>query len=532
MASDIAGNVAAGATGEAPREAGSRRRERRSHVGRGGVGSGPRQLPFAQVPNTYPPIEVLSTDQIEAIHLASLKVLRETGIEVMHDESRARLRAAGAEVDEATHRVRFDPALVEEKIKTIPPRFKLHARNPAYHVEVGGGQMIFAATGGPAFAHDTDRGRRPGNYADMCDYIRLVQSLNVIHQEGGCPVEPTDLSPDSRHLDFYQAALTLTDKTWQCWALGGYRVEDALNMIEIAYGMSRAEMAARPVTLTIINSNSPLKLDIPMGEALTAMSLAGQPIAVTPFTLSGAMSPVTIGGALTQQNAEALAMMTLTQIVRRGAPVLYGGFTSNVDMRTGSPAFGTPEYSKAALASGQLARRYATPFRSSNVTASNCVDVQAAYESGMSLWGTIMGGVNLIEHAAGWLEGGLTASFEKLILDAEMLQMMREFLKPISTTPEDLAVDAIAEVGPGGHFFGTGHTIARFDRAFYEPMLSDWRNFETWSEGGAKTGTERANGIWKELLRTYQQPEMDAGIADGLKDYVARRKEEISRGKF
>lgn len=516
----------------APREAGGRRRERRAQAGRGGVAAGPRQLPFGQVPNTYRPIEVMSADQIEAIHRASLKVLAETGIEVMHAESRVRLKAAGAEVDQATHRVRFDPGLVEEKIKTIPSRFKMHARNPAYHVEVGGPQMIFAATGGPAFAHDLDRGRRPGNYADMCDYLRLVHSLNIIHQEGGCPVEPTDLPPDSRHLDFYQAALTLTDKTWQCWALGGYRVEDALNMIEIAYGLSRSAMAEWPVTLTVINSNSPLKLDIPMGEALTAMSLAGQPIALTPFTLSGAMSPVTIGGALTQQNAEALAMMTLTQIVRPGAPVLYGGFTSNVDMRTGSPAFGTPEYAKAAIASGQLARRYGVPFRSSNVTASNCVDVQAAYESGMSLWGTVMGGVNLIEHAAGWLEGGLTASFEKLILDAEMLQMMREFLRPISTSAEDLAVEAIAEVGPGGHFFGTGHTLARFEHAFYEPMLSDWRNFENWSESGAKTGTQRANAIWKELLRSYQQPAMDPGVVDGLTDYVARRKEEIARGKF
>jgi trimethylamine--corrinoid protein Co-methyltransferase len=481
------------------------------------------------VPRTYQPIEVMSADQIEAIHQASLRVLSEIGLEVMHEESRVRLKAAGAEVNEATHRVRFDPALIEEKIRTVPAGFKMHARNPAYHVEVGGPNMIFAATGGPAFAHDVDRGRRPGNYADMCDYIRLVQSLNVIHQEGGCPVEPTDLPPDSRHLDFYQAALTLTDKTWQCWALGGYRVEDALNMIEIAYGMNRAEMAERPVTLTVINSNSPLKLDIPMGEALTAMSLAGQPLALTPFTLSGAMSPVTIAGALTQQNAEALAMMTLTQIVRPGAPVLYGGFTSNVDMRTGSPAFGTPEYTKAALASGQLARRYKVPFRSSNVNASNCVDVQAAYESGMSLWGTIMGGVNLIEHAAGWLEGGLTASFEKLVLDAEMLQMMREFLTPIRIDEESIGLDAIREVGPGGHFFGVGHTLERFEHAFYEPMLSDWRNFENWQDSGSKSGTERANAIWKELLRTYEAPPLDPGIAEALDAYVARRKEEIGR---
>ncbi|MDY0882380.1 trimethylamine methyltransferase family protein [Dongia soli] len=522
MTDDVAQAVSGG-------ERAGRRRERRAQATRGG---GPRQLSFAQVPNGYRPIEVMSADQIEAIHLASLKVLAEIGIEVMHEESRGRLKAAGADVDEGTHRVRFDPALVEEKIRTIPGSFRMRARNRAYDIEIGGNQMIFAATGGPAFAHDLDRGRRPGNYADMCDYIRLVQSLNVIHQEGGCPVEPTDLPAETRHLDFYQAALTLTDKTWQCWALGAYRVEDALNMIGIVYGLRREQMAEQPVTLTVINSNSPLKLDIPMGEALTAMSKAGQPIALTPFTLSGAMSPVTIAGALTQQNAEALAMMTLTQIVRAGAPVLYGGFTSNVDMRTGSPAFGTPEYTKAALASGQLARRYGVPFRSSNVNASNCVDVQAAYESGMSLWGSIMGGVNLIEHAAGWLEGGLTASFEKLVLDAEMLQMMREFLRPIAVDADELAVETIAEVGPGGHFFGTGHTLARFEHAFYEPMLSDWRNFETWSESGAKTGTERANAIWKDLLKTYQQPELDPALAEALADYVARRKIEINRGDY
>jgi trimethylamine--corrinoid protein Co-methyltransferase len=266
-----------------------------------------------------------------------------------------------------------------------------------------------------------------------------------------------------------------------------------------------------------------------MGEGLCAMAKAGQPVAMTPFTLAGAMSPVTIAGALVQQNAEALALIALAQMVSPGVPVMYGGFTSNVDMRTGSPAFGTPEYAKAALASGQLARRYNIPFRSSNVTASNCVDVQAAYEGGMSLWGTVMGGVNLIEHAAGWLEGGLTASFEKLILDAEMLQMMREFLTPIKIDEDSMGLDAIKEVGPGGHFFGTGHTLARFEHAFYEPMLSDWRNFENWQDGGSKTGTERANGIWKELLRSYEAPALDPGIADGLDDYVARRKEELGR---
>ncbi|QRM54407.1 trimethylamine methyltransferase family protein [Sinorhizobium sp. BG8] len=503
------------------------RRERRI-----AAGAGVRQMRFGGVVNRYPPITVMSTDEIEAIHVASLRLLAETGMEVLHAESRTLLKAAGADVDESTLRVRFDPAMVEEKIRTAPSGFTLQARNPARNLRVGDGSVIFAATGGPAFVHDMDRGRRAGNYADMCDYIRVVQSLNVIHQEGGCPCEPTDLPPESRHLDFYHAAIRLTDKNWQCWALGGYRVEDAIEMLSITLGQSREELRRNPATLTIINSNSPLRLDIPMGEALGAMARAGQPIALTPFTLSGAMSPITIAGALTQQNAEALALIALAQIVSPGAPVLYGGFTSNVDMRTGSPAFGTPEYAKAQIASGQLARRYDVPFRSSNVTASNAVDVQAAYESGMSLWSTIMGGVHLIEHAAGWLEGGLTASFEKLVLDAEMLQLMRSFLDPVVVDEATLAVDAISEVGPGGHFFATGHTLARFEDAFYEPMLSDWRNFENWSESGAKTGTDRANAIWKELLRTYEQPPLDAAVDEELSAYVARRKEEIAAGRM
>jgi trimethylamine--corrinoid protein Co-methyltransferase len=500
-----------------------RRKERRVPV------KGIRQLPFARIENRYPPIQLLSADELQSIHVASLRLLQEVGMEVLHEESRRVLKSAGAEVDETNQRVRFAPELIEAFIAKAPPEFTLEARNPAHNLRVGGPHVIFAATGGPAFASDLDRGRRAGNYQDMCDYIRLVHRVNVIHQEGGCPIEPTDLPAETRHLDFYRAAIALTDKTWQCWALGGYRVEDAIDMAAISLGKTREELRAHPVTLTVVNSNSPLRLDIPMGEGLAAMAKAGQPVAMTPFTLAGAMSPVTIAGALVQQNAEALALIALAQMHNPGVPVLYGGFTSNVDMRTGSPAFGTPEYAKAALASGQLARRYKIPFRSSNVTASNCVDVQAAYESGMSLWGTIMGGVNLIEHAAGWLEGGLTASFEKLILDAEMLQMMRAFLNPLQIDEDSIGLEAIREVGPGGHFFGTGHTLARFERAFYEPMLSDWRNFENWQDSGSKTGTERANAIWKELLKSYEQPVIDPGIAEALDAYVARRKEEIGR---
>jgi trimethylamine--corrinoid protein Co-methyltransferase len=277
--------------------------------------------------------------------------------------------------------------------------------------------------------------------------------------------------------------------------------------------------------LTIINTNTPLTLDIPMAEGLTELALAGQAICITPFTLAGAMAPASLAGALVLQNAEVLATATLVQLIRPGCPTVYGSFTSNVDMRSGSPAFGTPEYTKAAQASGQLARRYGLPFRSSNTTASNSVDAQAVYESAMSLWGAVMGGANLVNHAAGWLEGGLTASFEKLIIDAEMLQMVGEWLQPIVIDDAEMGLDAIAAVGPGGHFFASPHTMARYEHAFYEPLVSDWRNFETWSESGSVDATHRAQTIWQRLLDEYEAPAIDAAIDAAMVDYVARRKE-------
>jgi trimethylamine--corrinoid protein Co-methyltransferase len=264
-----------------------------------------------------------------------------------------------------------------------------------------------------------------------------------------------------------------------------------------------------------------------MAEGLMALAEHGQVIVITPFTLAGAMSPVTLAGALALQHAEALAGIALCQIIRPGVPVMYGGFTSNVDMKSGSPAFGTPEYAKAAQASGQLARHIGVPFRSSNVTASNLVDAQAAYESMMSLWGALMGGAHLIEHAAGWLEGGLTASFEKLILDAEMLQMMAEYFTPIEVTKDTLALDAIREVGPAGHFFGTAHTLERYENAFYVPLVSNWEDFETFTERGRRDATGRANQIWKQILADYEKPPLDPGTDEALRDYVDRRKREL-----
>jgi len=249
-------------------------------------------------------------------------------------------------------------------------------------------------------------------------------------------------------------------------------------------------------------------------------------VIVTPFTLSGAMAPATLAGALALQNAEALGVIAFMQMVQPGAPVIYGGYTSNVDMKSGAPAFGTPEYARAAMAGGQLARRYKLPYRSSNACAANAVDAQAAYESEMSVWGAVMGGANLLKHGAGWMEGGLVASFEKLIVDAEILQMMAEFLEPLTIDDDTLALEAIGGVPPGGHFFGEAHTLARYETAFYQPILSDWRNFETWREAGALDTTQRANAVWKRLLAEYHEPPLDQAAAEALDAFVAKRKEQ------
>jgi len=485
------------------------------------------QSPWSQLRLRYGPIELLSIDQIHAIHETALTILEEVGMRVLDPKARGHLASAGCTVDEGAMQVRFDRAMVDELVAKAPAKFSLTSRNPERNLKLGGRNAIYSSVGGPAFCSDLDRGRRPGTYAEMCDYMKVVQSLNVIHQEGGGGFEALDRPSATRHLDLYYAETTLLDKNWQPWGLGAECVLDALEMVAISLGTTREALVDTPVFSCVINTNSPLQLDVPMAQGLMALAEHGQAVVVTPFTLSGAMSPITLAGALAQQHAEALAGIALCQIVRPGVPVMYGGFTSNVDMKSGSPAFGTPEYTRAAQASGQLARHIGVPFRSSNVTASNAVDAQAAYESMMSLWGALMGGAHLIEHAAGWLEGGLTASFEKLIIDAEMLQMMAEYFKPIEVSDDTLALDAIREVGPAGHFFGAAHTIERYENAFYVPLVSNWDNFETFTERGGLDATQRANQIWKRILDEYEQPPLDSGIDEALRDYVERRKREL-----
>jgi trimethylamine--corrinoid protein Co-methyltransferase len=497
-------------------------RERRTA---GGI----RQLPFSRLVNPYSPIEILDAGQVETIIDGALKVLEGRGFRFLEPASREILRKAGAEAIDDAGTMRLDRGLVMEKLALAPKEFRLRARNRERDLHIGGRSLVFASVGGPAFCNDLDKGRRPGTHAEVCDFLKLVQSLNIIHQEAGGPFEAMDLPPETRHLDLYLAQMTLLDKNCQAYALGGTRTRDCIDMNCIAMGVTREELAKDPAVMAIVNTNSPMQLDIPMTEAVVELATSGQVTCVTPFTLAGSMSPATLAGTLVQQTAEVLAVTALAQIVQPGAKIIYGSFASNVDMMSGAPALGTPEYTKGALASGQIARRLGLPLRSSNTTTSNCVDAQAAYESEMSLWGAIMGGANLLYHAAGWLEGGLTAGFEKLIVDAEMLQMMAEVLHPIPVNDDELALDAIAQVDPGGHHFGTAHTLARYETAFYIPMVSSRQNFESWQEGGSLDAARRANSLWKKLLADYQRPPMDLAVEEALTAFVIRRKAEIAR---
>lgn len=481
------------------------------------------QLPRQKVINTFKPVELLSEDQLEDIHNATMDILENIGIMVRLPKAREILKKAGQKVDEDKQIVYFDRGFVMEALSHAPSEFTLHAPNPDCNLEIGGKNLVFSMVASTPNATDLDGGRRTGNQKDYRNFLRLTQSLNVLGTSGGYPVEPVDVHASIRHLECGRDYATLTEKVPYIYSLGRDRNLDGIEMARIMRGISHEQMLEQPSLFTVINSNSPLMLDQPMLEGIIEMAAHGQVIALTPFTLSGAMAPVTIGGALTQQNAEALAGLSLAQTVRPGAPVIYGGFTSNVDMKSGAPAFGTPEYAKATIASGQLIRRYNLPFRSSNVNASNAADAQAAYESEMSLWSLVLGGANFVKHAAGWLEGGLSASFEKVIMDVEMIQMMIEMMKPIDTSAESLGLDAMREAGHGGHFFGTQHTQERYQTAFYEPILSDWRNFESWAEAGSPDALKRANTIYKSILAEYEQPVHDTARLEELNEFVDKR---------
>ncbi len=478
---------------------------------------------YRTLENPFEPLRVLSDDQVDHLHTTAVRYLADEGLKVLLPEARAVYAAGGAVVDEQSMMVRLDPESVAAAVSSAPRSFVVHAPGPQFDVAVGGASVAMVPVGGPPFVSDLRHGRRAGTLADQENFLRLTQCFDVLAAAAPC-VEPTDVPLDVRHLRSGLATLTLCDKVPFLYARGRGRVRDGIDLIKLRWGIeSDEEFAAAPRCWTNINVNSPRQLDGPMSMAIIDFARLGQPCVMTPFTLAGAMAPVTLSGALVLQHLEALAAVTLSQLTKPGAPVLYGAFTSNVDMRSGSPAFGTPEAFKAALASGQLARHIGIPWRSSGSSASNAVDAQAGYETMMNTFGALLGGANWIQHAAGWQEGGLTASFEKFIVDVEMCQMIAETFTPVASGEADLGLDAITGVGPGGHFFGSPHTIERFETAFYQPLVFARSNFEQWTENGSQRTDTRAATVWERYLADYEAPLIDDGTVSAMEDFVERR---------
>ncbi|MEM6635365.1 MAG: trimethylamine methyltransferase family protein [Pseudomonadota bacterium] len=484
------------------------------------------QMPWRVPLNTDRPTEPLGEEGIQRMHDAAMRILEEIGIEFLNEESLEIFKKAGAKVSGTN--VKLGRDFVMEMVGRAPESFTLTPRNPDRRLMVGGGHILFGNVSSPPNYWDLETGKKPGTREQCANLLKLTQYFNCIHFAGGYPVEPVDIHARERHLDVLFDKLTLTDKVMHAYSLGKERVEDVMEMVRIASALSEEEFAATPRMYTNINSTSPLKHDVPMIDGCLRLARRGQAVVVTPFTLAGAMAPVTMTGAVALSLAEGLSAIALFQYDSPGCPCAIGTFTSNVDMKSGAPAFGTPEYMRATQITGQMARFYGLPMRSSGVCAANIPDGQAMWETSNSLWAAVQSGTNMVYHAAGWLEGGLIASPEKFVMDCEVLQMIqRYFEEPIIDTDDaSLAIDAISEVGPNGHFFGIQHTQDRYEKAFYQPFLSDWRNFEAWELSGGIWTAERAHVLFKKIIAEFEAPTLDVAIKDELADFVARRKAE------
>ncbi len=486
----------------------------------------PDQMPWNPPVNPDRPTEPLDADGVQAIHQGCLRILSELGIEFLNPEACKILKEAGCKV-EGTN-VKMDEDFVMEMLSHAPETFTLTPRNTDRRLTVGGKHMLFGNVSSPPNAWDMERGKRSGDFETYKEFLKLTQFFNCIHFAGGYPVEPIDVHASVRHLDCLYEKLVLTDKAVHAYSLGRERVEDVIEMTRIAGGLSHAEMDKSSHMYTNINSVSPLKHDFPMLEGAMICARRNQAVIVTPFTLAGAMAPVTMSGAVALSLAEGLAAIALLQYINPGCPVAIGTFTSNVDMKTGAPAFGTPEYIRATQMTGQMARFYKLPMRSSGVCAANVPDGQAMWETSNSLWASVQSGTNVVYHAAGWLEGGLIASPEKFIMDCEVLQHIQRYFEPATwaTSEGDIGFDAIKEVGPDGHYFGCQHTQDRYETAFYQPMISDWSNFEAWDLNGGVWTAERAHKMYKAIINEFEAPSLDPAIKDELQAFVAKRKEE------
>lgn len=485
------------------------------------------QMPWRLPINTDRPTEPLTEEGVQAIHDGAMRILEEIGIEFLNEEALDLFREAGCTVNGTN--VRMGRDWVMEMLGHTPAQFDITPRNPDRRITMGGDVILFGNVSSPPNYYDLEIGKKvAGSRAQCANLLKLTQYFNCIHFAGGYPVEPVDIHASVRHLDVLHDKLVLTDKVVHAYSLGKERVEDVMEMVKIAGGLSEEDFAAKPHMYTNINSTSPLKHDIPMIDGCLRCVRRGQAVVVTPFTLAGAMAPVTMAGAVTLSIAEALSAIALFQYVRPGCPCMIGTFTSNVDMKSGAPAFGTPEYMRATQMTGQMARFYGLPMRASGVCAANVPDGQAMWETSNSLWSAVQSGANMVYHAAGWLEGGLIASPEKFVMDCEVVQIIQRYFEPeiVATGPEDIAFDAIREVGPNGHFFGTQHTQDRYEKAFYQPIASDWRNFEAWEAAGGVWTPERAHRIYKDIIASFEAPPMDIARQEELAAFVDRRKSE------
>ena len=482
-------------------------------------------IPFQTLQNPFAPFEILTADQVEKIHKTSMRILVDVGIEFLDSETLDIWKSAGALVDPDSQRVRIEEKMVKAALKTVPSTFTLRARNPNRNVIIGGNHINFATVASAPYYSDLESGRQPGSLKAFEKMLRLAQVCGPIHVIEGMLLEPQDVPIPQRHLVKGYTVYTLSDKAHLVASHGREIAEDHVNMACIVFG-GEAEIRRDPVLSTVVNANSPLRFDERMLGGLLTYARYRQPVVITPFILAGAMSPISLPAALAQQNAEALAGITLTQLVNPGTPVIYGGFATSIDMQTGSPAFGGPEGALALLAGAQLARFYGLPYRGSGgLNNSKIPDAQAAYETQMTLWPAVLAHTNLIIHSAGWLEAGLVCSLEKFVLDVEGLAMMSRFLSGLEINDETLALEEIAEVGPGGNHFGTAYTMERFQDAFYRPTVSDRQNYETWTETWRERRFTTSHEIANQLLEMYEQPELPSNIQGELMEYVQKRKQ-------
>jgi len=468
------------------------------------------------------PVELLSTEAVEIIEANAETILEEIGIEFRRDPESLRLwREAGADVH--GERVHIPRGMARRLLATAPQEFTLHARNPERNVRFGGDATVFSPVGGPPFVRDLDRGRRYGTLADLINFIKLAHMAPAIHFSGGSMCEPMEIPPNKRQLDIQYSFFRYSDQGCEATPETTGHAADAIGIAQALFGARHLETHA--VVLGNINSNSPLVYDGRMLGALRQFASHNQGTIIVPAVLAGAMGPVTPAGCMSEILAETLAGMALTQLVRPGAPVIMGSFVGAISMRTGSPTFGTPEATQMIFATAQLARRLKVPCRSGgSLCSSKVADAQAAYESANTLLPTLLAGVNLATHAAGWLEGGLVAGYEKFVMDADQCAMMQWLAAGMDTSERGMALDAIREVGPGSHFLGTAHTLANFESAFYQSIIADYSSYEQWTQEGELTAEQRANRVWKKMLADYQDPGIDPAQDEAMLDFIARRR--------